>query len=105
VATLPYSNGEIGDDILTEQTIFAVPQIKLLVYVKINKNKGKKNKCFPAILPIIYIKTPCRNYSKLIRSHVKTTVPGIVKCHEHFGFSDVCMPVIYIISAVILAYE
>lgn len=60
MATLLYADGEIGEDILTEQTISTVPQIKFLIHLKINKSKGKKMKAFP-VLTIIYKTTPCRN--------------------------------------------
>lgn len=79
MVTLPYPDGQIGESILAEQTIYLVPQIKFLMCGKINKKKGNKMKPFPAPLPIIYKPAPCRNYSKSIHSHVKLTVPEIAK--------------------------
>lgn len=39
MATLPYADGEIGEDILAEQSTFIVPHVKYLFHLKINKKR------------------------------------------------------------------
>lgn len=61
MATLPYADGEIGEDILAEQSTFIVPHIKYLINLKSNRNKEKKMKPFPVPFTISYKTTLYKN--------------------------------------------